>query len=350
MGTIRERKRKDGTITYLAQIMRRNAGKMYRESKTFERPQAAKVWIEKREKELDRPGALDVARAEDQTLGEIIDRYTKESKRAMGKTKTQVLKTLKDFPIANMRCSEIKSSDLIELAGQLSEGRKPQTVQNYLSHLGAIFAIARPAWNVQLDQQAMKDAYVVGKRIGVTGKSPGRERRPTVEEVKALLAYFEDRSLHLSTMIPMVDITKFALFSARRQEEITRIKWSDYDVSAKRVMVRDMKNPGEKAGNDVWCDLPDPAIKILESQPKTSDRIFPYVASSVSAAFTRACFFLGIDDLHFHDLRHEGVSRLFEMGLNIPHVAAVSGHRSWSSLKRYTHVRQTGDKWAWLVV
>ena len=61
--------------------------------------------------------------------------------------------------------------------------------------------------------------------------------------------------------------------------------------------------------------------------------------------------FLGIEDLRFHDLRHEGVSRLFEIGYNVPHAAAVSGHRSWTSLKRYTHLRQTGDKfadWSWI--
>lgn len=55
---------------------------------------------------------------------------------------------------------------------------------------------------------------------------------------------------------------------------------------------------------------------------------------------------LGIEDLHFHDLRHEGVTRLFEMGRTIPQAASVSGHRSWSSLKRYAHIRQTGDKYA----
>jgi integrase len=56
--------------------------------------------------------------------------------------------------------------------------------------------------------------------------------------------------------------------------------------------------------------------------------------------------------LHFHDLRHEGISRLFEMGRSIPQVAAVSGHRSWQSLQRYSHIRQTGDKyagWKWLL-
>ncbi|TIN81271.1 tyrosine-type recombinase/integrase, partial [Mesorhizobium sp.] len=55
----------------------------------------------------------------------------------------------------------------------------------------------------------------------------------------------------------------------------------------------------------------------------------------------------------FHDLRHEGISRLFELGWNIPHVAAVSGHRSWTNLKRYTHIRQRADKyagWEWLEI
>lgn len=63
------------------------------------------------------------------------------------------------------------------------------------------------------------------------------------------------------------------------------------------------------------------------------------------------CRFLEIEDLHFHDLRHEGISRLFEIGYTIPRAASVSGHRSWSSLQRYSHIRQTGDKykgWKWL--
>lgn len=66
----------------------------------------------------------------------------------------------------------------------------------------------------------------------------------------------------------------------------------------------------------------------------------------MSAAFTRACKLLGIDDLHLHDMRHEGTSRLFEMGLTIPRVAAVTGHRSRASLQRYTHLRHTGDRFA----
>ncbi len=118
-------------------------------------------------------------------------------------------------------------------------------------------------------------------------------------------------------------------------------------------MVRDMKNPGQKRGNDVLCDLPPEALQIIRAMPKTDDRIFPFGADAISAAFTRACTLLGIEDLHFHDLRHDGISRLFEMDYTIPRAAAVSGHRSWTSLKRYTHLEHVGDKyvgWKWLPV
>ena len=44
-------------------------------------------------------------------------------------------------------------------------------------------------------------------------------------------------------------------------------------------------------------------------------------------------------DLRFHDLRHEAISRFFELGLNIPEVAVISGHKDPRMLFRYTHLR-----------
>lgn len=92
--------------------------------------------------------------------------------------------------------------------------------------------------------------------------------------------------------------------------------------------------------------LPPEAMAVIKTMPRRAPEIFPFSAETISITFTRACKILGIDDLHFHDLRHEGISRLFEMGWTIPHVAAVSGHRSWQSLKRYTHLQAKGDRWA----
>ncbi len=89
----------------------------------------------------------------------------------------------------------------------------------------------------------------------------------------------------------------------------------------------------------------------MQSMPKTEKKIFPYNARSVPDSFTRACPMLGIEYLHFHDLRHEGVSRLFEMDWDIPRASSVSGYRDWSSLRRYMHLMGKGDlykKWRWL--
>ncbi len=165
------------------------------------------------------------------------------------------------------------------------------------------------------------------------------------------MTHFQLRSHRRPKSAPMDRIIAFAIFSTRREDEITRITWTDLDEEGSRICVRDMKHPGEKQGNDTWCDLPAPALEIIKGMPRVAPEIFPFTTPAICAAFTRACQFLAIEDLHFHDLRHDGISRLFEIGLNIPHAAAVSGHRSWQSLKRYTHLRQTGDKysgWKWL--
>lgn len=352
MGTIVARKRKDGSTGYTAQIVRKQNGKIiHREARTFDRKQAAEAWIRRRETELDQPGGLARVAASGMTLADAIDRYIAEITKEIGRTKAQVLRAIKEYDIAAMKCAEIGSEDIVAFATALSSGREPQTVGNYVSHLAAIFAIAKPAWGYDLNQQAMKDAHVVLRRLGKTSASVSRDRRPTLVEVDLLMQHFSDRSARAPRSAPMHCIIAFAIFSTRRQEEITRITWADLDEKHSRVVVRDMKHPGQKVGNDVRVNLPDEAMRIIKAMPRASERIFPFGTDAISAAFTRATQFLGIDDLRFHDLRHEGVSRLFEMGWTIPEVSTVSGHRSWQSLQRYSHLRESGDKyagWKWL--
>jgi integrase len=84
-------------------------------------------------------------------------------------------------------------------------------------------------------------------------------------------------------------------------------------------------------------------MKIIEEQGRYSNsregRIFPYNGKSIGTAFRRQCKDLKIEDLHFHDLRHEGTSRLFEAGFSIEQVALVTGHKDWKMLRRYTHIK-----------
>lgn len=353
MGSITERKRRDGTPTFTARVRVMRDGATHSEAETFERRKAAEAWIKRREVELAAPGGLRKAKSGDPTLADVIDKYIETTTKEIGRTKAQVLRSIKGYDLAGKRCSEITSADIVAFAQEIGANVKPQTVGNYLSHLGAVFAIARPAWGIPLDEQAMKDAFTVSKRLGVTTKSQHRSRRPTLDELDRLMTHFgEVRAKRPSTM-PMQRIMALAIFSTRRQEEITRIAWDDLEEDGSRVLVRDMKNPGQKIGNDVWCELPPEALAIIQALPRLKPQIMPYGGDAISAAFTRACQFLGIKDLHFHDLRHDGVSRLFEMGRNVPQVAAVSGHRSWASLQRYTHIRQAGDKyagWNWLPI
>jgi integrase len=326
-------------------------GVSHSEARTFDRHRQAKTWAGQREAELHQPGALERATTAEVTLAQAIDRYVLESRREIGKTKAQVLRSIKTYLIAEMPCDQITSPDIVAFAAELSAGRKPQTVGNYISHLAAIFAIAGPAWGIRLDPAAMASAQKVMRRLGTTAKSASRDRRPTLDELDRIMSHYAQREAQRPSMAPMTRIVAFAIFSTRRQAEITRIRWADLDEAESRVLVRDMKNPGEKIGNHVWVDLPPEALRIAQAMPKTAIEIFPYHADTISTSFTKACQFLEIDDLDFHDLRHDGISRLFEMGESVPRVASASGHRSWGSLMRYTHIRQSGDKyagWRWL--
>jgi integrase len=338
MGTIVARRRKSGGTAYMAKIILKSSRQViYRESKTFDSHRAAKDWLRHREADLSRSPP----EAGTTTLAEAIGRYMRESRREIGKTKAQVLRAITRHRIASLPCEEVTTTRLVEFATELQASRSASTVGNYLSHLSAVFAVAKPAWGYPLDRAQIADAATVCRKLGLVSKSRERDRRPTRDEIDRLLAHFAQRD---PRAMPMGKVIVFALFSTRRQEEITRIRWDDLD--GHRVLVRDMKNPGQKAGNDVWCDLPPEARAVIDQMPRRAPEIFPFTTDAISAGFTRACRILGIDDLRFHDLRHEGISRLFEMGWTIPHVAAVSGHRSWQSLKRYTHLQQRGDKWA----
>jgi len=67
--------------------------------------------------------------------------------------------------------------------------------------------------------------------------------------------------------------------------------------------------------------------------------LFPITANNLRLAWVRVKNKSNIRDLRFHDLRHEAISRFFEMGLSIPEVALISGHKDIRQLFRYTHLK-----------
>ena len=86
IGATTPRARKDGSVSYMARVRVMRDGVTYHETETFNRWPAAAAWMKKRERELAKPGAIAV----DPTLAKAIDRYTEESIKDIGRTKTRV--------------------------------------------------------------------------------------------------------------------------------------------------------------------------------------------------------------------------------------------------------------------
>jgi integrase len=187
-------------------------------------------------------------------------------------------------------------------------------------------------------------ARIALKRLGLVGKGMERDRRPTESEIDALIGLFEANDRQI---IPVGRIIRVAIATAMRLDEICRVDWADVNERTRMLLIRDREDPRNKQGNNQRIPLFGPsgfdAWSILAEQAANlgvvKGRIFPYNSPSVGTAFRRGCRELGVKDLHFHDLRHEGTSRLFEAGFVIEQVSLVTGHKAWKMRRRYTHLK-----------
>ncbi|WP_208354355.1 tyrosine-type recombinase/integrase [Pseudaestuariivita rosea] len=350
MATITERKRTNGKPSFTAQVRIKEGGKVvFQASQTFPQRRLAKTWAattEKAWREGKAPGGRDRTR-----FCDVLRRYRDDISEEAGKTVLQCLRTLAAMPETDIPVSDVNPGYLVDLGRCLkSAGRAPATVNNYMQHLYPLFDVAEAGFGVPLKYDDMVTAMRTMRRLKIIGKAAKRTRRPSLEELNKLIEAAHQRSLR-SNASPLHKIIAFAVTSSRRLSEITRLRWSDFNPETGMILVRDMKHPGQKRGNDVWVLLPEDAQKIAFSMPQIDERIFPFNPESLSTAFTDLVkLFDEIDDLHFHDLRHEAISRRFEMGWSPAQVRMMSGHQAWSSLEIYTNLEKVGDKlqdWVW---
>lgn len=328
MATITKRVKADGSTVYKAEIVIKNKGVIvHRESKTFDRLRLAADWAKRREVEIQETG---VYKTRDKlSVGEVIKRYIKEFD-PDGRSKRFDLEKLITRDIANLNVHTLTAKDLIKHIRIRNTECQPQTAVNDLIWLGTV--IKTMAGVIEIDTPAgiFEAAREVLRREGMIGKSEQRERRPTKAEIWALARYFGAGSYMLHLMY-------FAIYSARRQSEITRILAEDINHDNRTIIIRDLKDPRKK-GVTRRCKLPKSAYKIIQKYGQKSGVIFPYNSRTVGANFTRACKRLDITGLHFHDLRHEATSRLFEQGLSIQQVQQITLHSTWQTLQRYVNL------------
>jgi integrase len=303
------------------------------QSRTFPTLTLAKVWAERIERGLAEREARGVTEAHDMTLREAVDWYVREvGPSAMwGRSKEADLQRIAGYPMATTRIVDLDVRDYVSHASRRRlDGAGPATIVNDLVWIRQVLKSVRATLGVPVDLSRLDDASHELRQRKVIGKPKSRTRRIAPDELGALLAHFERKGSY------MVAVIRFALLTARRLEEITRLRWAD--VGETTAWLDDVKHPTQKIGNRREFRLVAEARKLIEDQPRTSDRVFPYNPKTISKYFADACKLTGIKDLRFHDLRHEATSRLFERGYSIQEVCQFTLHESWGTLKRYTHL------------
>jgi len=309
------------------------------QSKTFSTKARAQAWAKQVEGRIEdtEAGIVSVP-----TVGEILDLHLAHLERtsSRGRKNGASLRTLVKHLGRETLVDEIGYRTLADFCHTRLEvdGVKPPTTLHDIMFLSGAITTAVVEGRLPEAMRHKAAAWRTGlQRAGLVGRPQSRDRRPTAEELEALLVHTR-HNLALRR-IRYHDLIRFAVASSMRLDEICSLRREDVDLEAGTAVVRLRKHPTDK--QDQLVPLMGESVAILADQPE-GERFFPYHPESVSNGFRRICRHLGIEDLHFHDLRHEGISRLFERGFPVQEVAMVSGHRDWGSLRRYTNLK-AGD-------
>lgn len=330
MATPQKIKNKDKSISY--RIFVNYEGK--RESKRFQTRQLAIDWAEKRKTELQQEAIH--GKKTDITIKKAIEDYQSIFTGKIGRSKAYDIERIKTYDIANINLDKLTTLHIINHCKERNETVQPQTAGMDMQWIKSVLKTMSAVNNFDYDDKVFKKADTILKQHDLIARSAQRTRIPTWQEMLKLTRFFKRKDK--KSKIPMVDIMWFAYQSTRRAAEITRIEWKDNNNKAKTGMVRDAKDPQNKKGNHKRFKYEKQAWKIVNRQNITSDFIFPFNETTIGNKFDKACNLLGIDDLHFHDLRHAGTTRLFRLGYTIEQVQKFTLHEDWQNLKRYTNL------------
>ena len=242
---------------------------------------------------------------------------------------------LKRHPLASRMMDDITAVDIARyrddrLAQCNPKTGKPlstSTVRLELALLSSLFTIASQEWGTCRDNPVA--------RVRKPKPAPGRDRRLSRQEERRITAHFAQKNPELNIIVQL------AIETAMRQGELLSLTWQHIHWRAGTALLPETKN-----GTARSVPLSHKAISLLKQQQTATQhatedgRVFTYRAAGLKSAWRLAIKALNITGLTFHDLRHEAISRLVELGtLSDVEVSAISGHKSMAMLKRYTHLR-----------
>ncbi|GJD65388.1 site-specific integrase [Methylobacterium frigidaeris] len=298
-------------------------------TRTFASKSDAQAWARQIETEADRRGLPTDRKALDRmTVGDILARYrdtvtpTKRGAVREGMAIRVLMKHgLAKVPLSSLTVAKVAAHRDLRL-----KTVKPASINRELALYSHAFEVARKVWDIPISENPF--ALVTKPKV-----ADERSRRLETGEWEMLReACRRSRNPHL---LPMVE---FGLETAMRRGEVLRLRWRDIDWTRRTLHI-----PKAKNGHPRTIPLTSRALSLLrELKPAEvvlDEVVFPTTEDAVKMAWRRAMGRVSLPDFRYHDLRHEAVSRFFEMGLSIPEVALISGHRDTRMLMRYTHLR-----------
>ncbi|MCM2344950.1 MAG: site-specific integrase [Alphaproteobacteria bacterium] len=321
MASIRKRGNK-----YHVQVRRKGFAPATR---SFHKLADAQEWARHMETKADRGDMpTPVKFLEGYKVKDVLERYRDEItiKKLSAHSETCLLNAFMRQPIANLTLAQITPAHFSAYRDKRLKDVKPGTVNRELSIIKHAFDIAEREWDIPIRQNLLAKV----KKLKVNN---ARSRRLTDDEYEALLEAIE--ATRNDFIKPLIN---FAIETGMRRGEILRLCWSDIDYDSRTLHI-----PITKNGHARTIPLTSNAIEILKALQFEDDadtyRPFPLSDNAAKLAWQRLLKRSGVEDLHFHDFRHEAISRFFERGLSVPEVALISGHRDFRMLFRYTHLK-----------
>jgi len=212
---------------------------------------------------------------------------------------------------------------------------KPSTVRREICLIRQVVEVARKEWGLPL---ASNPVSMVTRPQAYDARDRRLEHGDLIRLETALTVV---RNPLLRPIILL------AIETALRRGELLSLTWASIDLSSRTAHI-----PTTKTGIPRTIPLTDAALNILSSIAKADDTVFPIQANTLRLAWERVRNRAGLKDLRFHDLRHEALSRFAEMGLTLPELSVISGHKDPKMLFRYTHLRPSDlarklEGWSW---
>lgn len=292
-------------------------------SRTFTSRSDAIAWARHTEIQADRRLlAPDPKQLERITLGELVARYRDTiTPRKRGRDIERIVLTaFLRHSICRKPLSDLSTTDFANYRDERLKKVTANTLAREFSPLHNLFELARDEWGVAIAQNPLA-------KVRLDKPANRRERRLRAGELERIIECCG--TCKNSALLPII---KMALETGLRRSELLRCRWDAVDLEGRCLTVTETKN-----GHSRTIPLTRAAIGTLQQLPRANEYVFPITANALKLAWVRLVRRANVHDLHFHDLRHEAISRFFELGLTAPEVASISGHRDMRMLFRYSH-------------